>query len=147
MTTNAVANFANRPAGAGGRPLGARTRLSHKLVEDLSDLWHANGPQILKMMASREPARFAMMAYATLPKDVLVSVEQRIPGGLSAEDWVLLTQVLDLIRNVLPPGSNSPPAEVFSVIETALRSHFANRLDSTGPLHPVGPPGGRPSGP
>jgi hypothetical protein len=128
MTTTAVANFANRPAGAGGRPPGALTRLSHKLIEDLSDIWHANGPEILKKMASREPSRLAQMAYATLPKDVLVSVEQRIPGGLSAEDWVLLTQVLDLIRSVVPPGSNAPPAEVFGVIETALRAHFAKQI-------------------
>jgi hypothetical protein len=59
-----------------------------------------------------------------------MSVEQRIPGGLSAEDWVLLTQVLDLIRSVVPPGSNAPPAEVFGVIETALRAHFARQIEA-----------------
>jgi len=128
MTTNVVANFANRPASAGGRPPGARTRLSHKLIQDLSDIWHANGPDVLKKMALREPTRLAQMAYATLPRDILVSVEQRIPGGLSAEDWELLTQVLDLIRSAIPPGSNTPPAEVFGVIETALRSHFAKEI-------------------
>jgi hypothetical protein len=47
-------------------------------------------------------------------------VEQKIPGGLSAEDWTLLQQVSDLIRGAIPPGSNSPPAKVFGVIETAL---------------------------
>jgi len=60
---------------------------------------------------------------------VLVSVEQRTPGGLSAEDWVLLTQVLDLIRGAIPSGSNAPPAEVFGVIETALRAHFARAIE------------------
>jgi hypothetical protein len=69
------------------------------------------------------------MAYSTLPKDILVSVEQRTPGGLSAEDWVLLTQVLDLIRGAIPSGSNAPPAEVFGVIETALRAHFARAIE------------------
>lgn len=113
MTTNAVANFANRPAGAGGRPPSARTRLSHKLIQDLSDIWHAHGPDVLRKMAARDPTRLAQLAYAILPRDVLVSVEQRIPGGLSAEDWVLLTQVLDLIRGAIPPGRNAPPGEVF----------------------------------
>jgi hypothetical protein len=79
-------------------------------------------------MAMREPGTLARMAYATLPKDVLVSVEQRIPGGLSAEDWGLLTQVLDLIRGLVPPGSNALPAEVCGVIETALRAHFAKHI-------------------
>jgi hypothetical protein len=80
-------------------------------------------------MAMRDPVQLARTAYATLPRDILVSVEQKIPGGLSAEDWTLLQQVLDLIRGAIPPGSNSPPAEVFGVIETALRAHFARQIE------------------
>jgi hypothetical protein len=71
-------------------PQGLRNRLSSKLISDLSDIWHDNGPEILRKMAMREPVQLARMAYATLPRDILVSVEQRIPGGLSAEDWMLL---------------------------------------------------------
>jgi hypothetical protein len=125
MSTNAVANFANR-----GRPPGLRNRLSHKLIEDLSEIWHAEGPGALKKMAMRDPTQLARLAYATLPKDILVSVEQRIPDGLSAEDWGLLQQVLDLIRGAIPPGSNSPPAEVLGVIETALRAHYAKEISA-----------------
>jgi hypothetical protein len=94
MTTNAVANFANR----GGRPPGQRNRLSNKLITDLSDIWHQHGPGILQKMVMRDPTQLARLAYATLPKDILVSVEQRIPGGLSAEDWGLLQEVLNMIR-------------------------------------------------
>jgi hypothetical protein len=126
--TNAVANFANRPPGAGGRPPGARNRLSHKLIEDLHNIWETNGPQILKIMASREPARLAQIAYATLPRDVLVSVEQRIPGGLDAESWALVLRVLDVVKKVMPEGVTAGPDEVFEVIETALRSHFAKQI-------------------
>ena len=80
-------------------------------------------------MVHRDPTQLARLAYATLPKDILVSVEQRIPGGLSAEDWTLLQEVLNMIRGAIPPGSNAPPAEVFSVIETALRAHFARAIE------------------
>jgi hypothetical protein len=128
MSTNVVANFANRPANVGGRPLGVRNRLSNQLITDLSEIWHAHGPDVLKKMALRDPIALARMAYATLPKDILVSVEQRIPGGLAPEDWALLTQVLELIRSAIPPGGNAPPAEVLGVVETALRAHFAQQL-------------------
>lgn len=130
MTTNAISNLKTNinNINGGGRPPSSRSRLSNKLITDLSEIWHANGPEILRKMASREPGTLARMAYATLPKDILVSVEQRIPGGLSAEDWVLLTQVLDLIRGAIPPGSNASPAEVFGVIEAALRAHFAKEI-------------------
>ena len=80
-------------------------------------------------MVHRDPTQLARLAYATLPKDILVSVEQRIPGGLSAEDWTLLQEVLNMIRGAIPPGSNSPPGEIFGVIETALRAHFARQIE------------------
>jgi hypothetical protein len=132
MTTNAISNLKTNinNINGGGRPPSSRSRLSNKLITDLSEIWHANGPEILRKMAMREPGTLARMAYATLPKDILVSVEQKIPGGLSAEDWVLLTQVLDLIRSAVPAGSNAPPAEVFGVIETALRAHFARQVEA-----------------
>jgi hypothetical protein len=34
------------------------------------------------------------------------------------------------IRGAIPPGSNSPPAEVFGVIETALCAHFAREIEA-----------------
>jgi hypothetical protein len=67
----------------------------------------------------------------TLPRDVLVSMEQKtIPGGLSNEDWGMLMQVLATIKGAIPPGSNAVPAEVFSVIETALRERFAREIEA-----------------
>jgi len=54
---------------AGGRPPGVRNRLSNKLITDLSDIWHANGPDILRKMAMRDPVQLARLAYATLPED------------------------------------------------------------------------------
>ena len=92
---------------------------------DLSDVWHRHGPDTLKKMALREPGTLARMAYATLPRDVLVSVEQRIPGGLDAESWALM---LDVVKKVMPEGAIAGPDEVFEAIETALRSHFAKQI-------------------
>jgi hypothetical protein len=36
---------------------------------------------------------------------------------------------LELIRGAIPSGSNSSPAEVFGVIETALGAHFARQIE------------------
>jgi hypothetical protein len=35
-----------------------------------------------------------------------------------------------MIRGAIPPGSNSPPAEVLGVIETALRAHYAKEISA-----------------
>ena len=133
MTTSVKSNLVSanniRPNG-GGRPVGSRTRLSQKLITDLSEIWHEHGPDVLRKMALRDPIALARMAYSTLPKDILVSVEQKtIPGGLEPDDWAMLVRVLDTIKGAVPPGSNAPPAEVFGVIETALRAHFARQIE------------------
>src|SRR5262249_26503542 len=128
MTANGSANLIPG-ANLGGRPVGSRSRLSTRLIPDLAEIWEANGPEILKRMGSYDPSALARMAYATLPKDILVSVEQRIPGGLEPDDWALLQQVLSLIKSAIPPGSNAPPGEVFGVIESALRAHFARQIE------------------
>jgi hypothetical protein len=124
MSTNAVSNLNGR----GGRPPGVRNRLTNKLVTDLSETWHKHGPQILEKMAIRHPDQLARMAYATLPKDILVSVERQIPGNLSPEDWALLQTVLDLIRDNVPAGTDAAPAEVLNVIAMALRIHYAKPI-------------------
>jgi hypothetical protein len=79
-------------------------------------------------MALREPGMLARMAYATLPKDVLVSVEQRIPSELEPESWALMLRVLDIVKKVMPEGAITGPDEVFGVIETAPRAHFAKQI-------------------
>jgi hypothetical protein len=48
-------------------------------------------------LAKNDQAKYAQLAIGNLPRDVLVSVEQRVPGGLSVEDWGLMLRVLDLI--------------------------------------------------
>lgn len=67
-----------------------------------------------------------LLALPAPNADVLVSVEQRAPGGLSVEDWALLTQVLEIIKANVTEGS---PAEIFSVIAHALRAHYAKAID------------------
>jgi len=49
-------------------------------------------------LAKNDRATFAKLAIANLPKDILVSVDQRIPRGLDLEEWAVLRRVLGLIK-------------------------------------------------
>jgi hypothetical protein len=42
------------------------------------------------------------------------------------EDWATLTRLLDMIKACVP--ADAGPAEVFNVIEDALRSHYATNV-------------------
>jgi hypothetical protein len=104
-----------------------RNQFSKKLIEDLTTIWEVEGPGCLKIMAKEHPDRFALLAYSTLPKNVMLSLEQHAPGGLSIEDWALLVRVLDIIKAA---QIDAGPGEVFAVIETALRGHYAKQIEN-----------------
>jgi hypothetical protein len=103
----------------------SRRQLSNRLLEDLTAVWEVEGAGCLRIVAKENPDKFASLAYAILPRDILVSVDQRIPGNLSVEDWALMNRVLDIIKAAQVDGS---PGEVFSVIETSLRQHYAKAI-------------------
>jgi hypothetical protein len=124
MTTNPIENFQGR------RGVRGKQRLPNLLLEHLVAEWEEFGPQCLRLMRQRDPVKFVQMAYSTLPRDILVSVEQRsLPGGIEADDWALMRQVLELIKSSVPADSGAGPREVFSVIETALRQHYAKPIN------------------
>jgi hypothetical protein len=107
-----------------------KQRLPNALIEDLAAEWLEHGPACLRTMRSRDVTKFVQLAYSTLPRDVLVTVENRsLPGGLEPDDWALMRRVLDLIKATVPADSNAGPAEVFEVIESALRAHYAKPIE------------------
>jgi len=92
-----------------GRPRGARTRLSDKLLNELAEKFEQHGAAAM---------------------DVLIEVvEQRRPGGLDAAEWELMLRVLDLIKANVPADANASPSEVFGVIEEALRARYAKPIE------------------
>src|SRR5262249_8541759 len=87
------------------------------------------------MLAARITlAHFSVSSAISFPNSVGESASTVPPRSasraliLGSARPALLTRVLDLIRGAISPGSNAPPGEVFGVIETALRSHFAKEI-------------------
>src|SRR4051794_40147621 len=106
-----------------GRPLGARARISEKLLADLASVWETHGESVLSRLALTDPGKLAQIAYGLLPKDVFISVEQRAPGNLEPDEWATLRRVLDIIQASVPDGAE--PSQVFETIESALRAEYA----------------------
>ena len=57
-----------------GRPIGARQKISEKLLADLAEVWEANGVSVLQCLAVTDPGKLAQIAYGLLPRDVFISV-------------------------------------------------------------------------
>ena len=60
-----------------GRPIGARQKISEKLLADLAVVWETEGESVLRRLAIEDPGKLAQIAYGLLPRDVFISVEQR----------------------------------------------------------------------
>ncbi len=133
MSTNGTGKATRLPAAtSGGRipsPAHSRGVFSKRLIEDLTIAWERDGADSLRILAKEHPDRFSMLAFSILPRDTILTIEQNgPPGGLSSEDWVLLLKVLDLVKAA---EIEAGPAEVFSVLETALRSHYAKPIEAS----------------
>ena len=55
----------------GGRPLGSRTKLCRKLLEDLFADWQEGGAAAIKMMRIERPAEYVRVMCSILPKEML----------------------------------------------------------------------------
>src|SRR5262245_42000317 len=110
-----------------------KQRLPNALIEDLAAEWFEYGASCLRLMRQRDNTRFVQLAYSTLPRDILISVEQRTIG-IDPDEWALMRRVLDLIKVAVPADSNAGPAEVFGVIEEALRARYARPINEEGGL-------------
>ena len=62
-------NYAHQ--GRGGRPLGSRTKLCKRLLEDLFADWQENGATALKIMSRERPAEYVRVMCSILPKEML----------------------------------------------------------------------------
>jgi hypothetical protein len=110
-----------------GRAIGARQKISEKLLADLASVWETHGESVLERLALTDPGKLATIAYGLLPRDLFISVQQQAPGGLDAESWATLRRVLDIIQASAPEAAE--PSHVFETIETALRAEYAKPID------------------
>ena len=110
-----------------GRPIGARQRISEKLLADLAVVWEVHGKAVLEELVTTDPGKLATIAYGLLHRDVFVTVQQQTPGGLEPEAWATLRRVLDIIQAGVPSGAE--PSKVFETIENALRVEYAKTID------------------
>jgi hypothetical protein len=69
-----------------------------------------------------DPSTYLRAVASILPKDVLVNVQQNVPGNLDPSDWEVLRRVVDLIKANAPGGDLSSTLEA---IESALRADRA----------------------
>jgi hypothetical protein len=113
-----------------GRGVGTRNRFSEKFVSDVAAVWDQHGASVLEKMVTDEPARFAELCGRLIPRDVQVSLQTRMPGGLEPDDWQAIVELLSAVKAALP-NDQRKPGEIAELVIEALRSHQAPMIDAT----------------
>jgi hypothetical protein len=115
----------------GGRPIGARGRFSEQMIGDIARSWSTHGPAALEKMAKTDNTRYVEICSRLIPKDVALTVHQRLPGNLEPTDWAVVMEVVDAVRQAIPDAGQRQPGEVMQHVLEALRSHDAQLIEAT----------------
>ena len=70
--------------------------------------------------ARTNPAVFFATCARLIPNDVRVTVEQQLPGNLSAQDWQIMREIVEAVRLAVPDASSQPPGEVLEYVRARL---------------------------
>jgi hypothetical protein len=108
-----------------GRPASSRQKIAERLIADIAEIWGRRGAEVLEKLATEDPARFATIAYGLVPKDILLSVTQRLPGNMDPDDWHILMDVAQAVKQALPDANQRQPGAVLSFVLDAVRAHSA----------------------
>jgi hypothetical protein len=78
---------------------------------------------------------FFAVAASLIPKDVSVTLQARLPGGLSPEDWQLVTEIMSAVKTAIPDAGNQQPGAVLEHTLAALRAYDATIVSTTQVRH------------
>jgi len=125
-TTSWVTGQSGNPA---GKPLGTRSAFSKAFVADLTVAWQEHGVGVLQKVARSDPTRFLGVCASVLPKDVAVSIQEQTPGNLDPQDWAIVMELLQAVKETVPNAADRRPGEVLSFARDAIRSAGAKTID------------------
>ena len=82
---------------------------SQGFLKDLASVWSEEGRETMVKTAARSnPAVFFATCARLIPDD-MVTVQQQLPGNLSAEDWAMMREIVEAVKRAIPNAISQPP--------------------------------------
>ena len=112
-----------------GRPVGTRQAFSAGFLRDLAEVWSEEGRETMVKTARTNPAVFFATCARLIPNDVSVTIQQQLPGNLSAEDWAMIREIVEAVKQAIPDAASAPPGAVLEHVLGALRAAQAKPIE------------------
>jgi hypothetical protein len=103
-----------------GRPVGARQAFSTGFLRDLAEVWSEEDRETMVKTARTNPATFFAVCARLIGPEVKLTIEQTLPGNLSAQDWAIMREIVDAVRTAVPDAANRPAGEVLEYVRAKL---------------------------
>ena len=78
-------------------------------------------PQTMEWTADNQPSTFFAVCARLIGPEVKLTIEQSLPGNLSAEDWAMMGEIVEAVKQAIPDASSQPPGAVLQHVLAKLR--------------------------
>jgi hypothetical protein len=113
-----------------GRPIGSKNAFSAAFIGDMQASWAEHGPEVLARVARSDPSRYLGVCASIVPRDVALSITERLPGGLGADDWAIVTEIMTAVKQGIPDAGMRTPGEVLNFVLDAIHAHSAKTIEA-----------------
>jgi hypothetical protein len=94
---------------------------SQGFLKDLASVWSEEGRETMVKTARTNPAAFFATCARLIPNDVRVTVQQQLPGNLSAEDWAMMREIVEAVKQAIPDAASAAPSAVLQYVLAKLQ--------------------------
>jgi len=110
-----------------GRTRGIEREIIRPILDDDGNIVNANDPGALRRRILELEAKLGIGNHEPRtpsgPPQITYQ-PQPLPADLAPDEWELMLSVLNLVKCCMPDDADASPAEVFGVIERALKEHL-----------------------
>ena len=103
-----------------GRSVGGRT-FSQSFLKDLASVWAERGHAAMEKTAIDQPGVFFATCARLIGPEVKLTIEQTLPGNLSMEDWQVMREIVEAVKQAIPDASSQPPGAVLQYVKDRLQ--------------------------
>ena len=104
-----------------GRPAGSRTVFSQSFLKDLASVWAERGRAAMEKTAIDQPGVFFATCARLIGPEVKLTIEQTLPGNLSMEDWQVMREIVEAVKQAIPDAGSQPPGAVLQYVKDRLQ--------------------------
>jgi hypothetical protein len=126
-----------------GRPVGTRRAFSAGFLRDLAEVWSEEGRETMIKTARDNPSVFFAICARLIGPEVKLTIEQSLPGNLSARDWAIMREIVDAVKTAVPDATNRRAGEVLEYVRSRLIDSAENALAERGCLGAIRHPPSR----